>query len=330
MLLSARLALSGQDVTLWTRTEEQARRIDEQGVALEVPESVELERSVEQESSVASLESVEFERPVESAGGTGRRFARLRAAPFADARQGEASCVLVAVKQTALNEALLGRMSHVAAQGAVFVLFQNGIGHFERMQAALPGRRLLSAVTTEGALRTGLASVRHTGRGETWIGSEAAHLNDPQLEAAMRAAKLMMEKAGFSAFLSNEIRQRILRKLLINAVINPLTAIWRISNGELPNSPDRLIAMQALFRETSHLLRLHGGLQGMSDAKLWEALLEVCAATSANRSSMLQDVLAGRQTEIDAVNGQICRMAAEAGEPSPWNEIVTTLVKAIQ
>ncbi len=303
MLLSARLALSGQDVILWTRTEEQARLIGEQGVALE---------------------------SLEPAGDAGIRHARLLATPFADARQGEAGLVLVAVKQTALNEELLCRMSHAAAQDAMVVLFQNGVGHYDRLRSALPGRELLSAVTTEGSLRTGPASVRHTGKGETWIGSETAHPNSSdKLGLAMQGVKMRMEKAGFSAFLSNEIRQRILRKLLINAVINPLSAIWRVSNGELPNSPDRLIAMQALFRETSHLLRLHGGLQGISDAQLWDALLEVCAATAANRSSMLQDVLAGRQTEIDAMNGQICRMAAEVGEPAPWNETVTTLVKAI-
>lgn len=300
MLLSARLALSGQDVILWTRTEGQAKLIGEQGVTLESPDE------------------------------GGSRRARVRAAPFADARRGEAGLVLVTVKQTALTGELLRRLPHAAAQDAAVVLFQNGVGHFERMQAALPGRMLLSAVTTEAALRTGLASVRHTGEGETWIGSEAAHPSAAvRLESAMHGVKRRMEKAGFSAFLSNEIKQRIMRKLLINAVINPLSAIWRISNGELPNSPDRLIAMQALFRETVRILRRHGGLQGQSDEALWETVLDVCAATSANRSSMLQDVLAGRRTEIDAMNGQICRMAAEAGEPSPWNEAVTTLVKAI-
>lgn len=300
MLLSAKLALSGQDVTLWTRTEGQAKLIGEQGVGLE------------------------------TLADSGRLNVRLRAAPFAEARQGEAGLVLVAVKQTALTEELLRRMSRVAAQDAAVVLFQNGVGHFGRVQAALPGRTLLSAVTTEGALRTGPASVQHTGEGETWIGSETAHPNaSDQLGMAMSVVKLMMEKAGFSAFLSNEIRQRILRKLLINAVINPLTAIWRVTNGELPNSPDRLNVMQALFRETVHILRRYGGLQEVSDAELWETVLEVCAATSANRSSMLQDVLAGRPTEIDAMNGQICRMASAIGEPSPWNETLTTLVKAI-
>lgn len=303
MLLSARLALSGQDVVLWTRTEEQAAQIGEAGVELEASEA---------------------------ASGEGGRRVRLQASPFASARRGEADLLLVAVKQTAWSEELLRGISHAAAREAAVVSFQNGIGHAERLQAALPGRTLLAAVTTEGALRTGPASVRHTGVGETWIGSETGNPDgDERLATALRSVKRMMEKAGFTAFLSNEIRQRIWRKLLINAVINPLSAIWRVTNGQLPGSPDRLAAMQALFRETVSILRRHGGLQDQSDEALWETVLGVCSATSANRSSMLQDVLAGRQTEIEALNGQICRMAAEIGEPSPWNDIVTTLVKAI-
>jgi len=306
MLLSARLVLSGQDVTLWTRTREQAETVCEQGVELEtVP------------------------------GAAGRRI-RMRAAPFADAKQGGADLVFVTVKQTALSEDMLRHISYAAAPDAALAAFQNGVGHMERLAAALPGRALLSAVTTEGALRTGTASVRHTGGGDTWIGPwpEADNPRAAESMAAKRHesavfVKRMLKKAGFSAFLSNDIQQRILRKLLINAVINPLTAIWRVPNGQLPSSPDRLIAIQALFRETAHVLRRHGGLQGVSDEALWETVLDVCAATSANRSSMLQDVLAGRKTEVEAMNGQICRMAAAAGVPSPWNEAVTTLVKAI-
>lgn len=301
MLLAARLALSEQEVVLWTRSEEQAALIGEQGVTME------------------------------SASDAGNRRVDLQAVPLAEARQGAAGLVLVAVKQTAWSERLLRRLSQAAAADAAVVLFQNGIGHVERLQAALPGRLLLTAVTTEAALRTGPASVRHTGTGETWIGSEIVQpAAQTRLGIALNNVRKRLEKAGFSVFLSNEIKQRVLRKLLINSVINPLSAIWRVTNGELPNAPERLTAMQALFRESVRILRRHGGLQEEADAALWEAVLEVCAATSANRSSMLQDVLAGRPTEIDAMNGHICRMAAEVGEPSPWNEIVATLVKAIQ
>jgi len=86
--------------------------------------------------------------------------------------------------------------------------------------------------------------------------------------------------------------------------------------------------MESLFRETLAIVRLHG-LGEEADEQLWNAVLDVCAATAANRSSMLQDVEAGRETEIDAMNGAVCRMAEAAGAEAPWNAAVTNLVKAI-
>jgi len=304
MLLVARLALSGQDVRLWTRTAEQAQIVREQGLEWQALPPGEPKQ------------------------------VRLPAEAFDQVTVSDADAVIVALKQTALTEGMLRRISQAVANDAALLLLQNGVGHMERLSSALPGRPLLAAVTTEGAFRAGIASVRHTGEGDTWIGSwPSPSLLEPILadRSHLAALKLkqMMKKAGFSAFLSNDIRKRILRKLLINAVINPLTALWRIRNGELTASPDRLAAMQALFRETVHILRLHGGLRETSDSQLWKSVLGVCAATAANRSSMLQDVLAGRETEIEAMNGAICRIAADAGVPAPWNEAVTTLVKAI-
>ena len=315
MLLGAKLALSGCAVQLWTRTEEQARLIRERGVRL------------------ATLrENEEMAVPV-------------RAFSFAEAPAPFSGILLVCLKQTAITDELLRELDRKLAKEAGVVLFQNGIGHAERFAAALKGRRIAAAVTTEAALRTGEASVRHTGHGETWLGlwpdaaagadsgAGSAHAGangeqaSPAGEDLPRRAAEMLKKAGFSVHLSNSIRDRMFKKLLINAVINPLTALWRIRNGDLPGSPERLAVMEALHRETFGILRLHGFEADWRE--LWEELLRVCEKTACNRSSMLQDVLGGRATEIDALNGAVCRLAREAGAGAPWNEAVTALVKAI-
>lgn len=296
MLLASRLAASGQRVRLWTRTAAQAKEVNVNGLRME-----------------------------DQTGRSG--IFNVEAAPFGEAAIGDVGLVLVALKQTGITDALLAVLRQKLAKEAAVVLFQNGIGHMERLLAALPGRTLLAAVTTEGALRTGTASVRHTGSGTTWIGvwpPERAPGGEPQLMNATRR----LEKAGFTAEMSNDIRERMLRKLLINAVINPLTAIWRVPNGQLPGSADRMAVMQALFQETLDVLR-RCGLQAPSDGELWESVLHVCAATATNRSSMLQDVMAARETEIDAVNGAVCRIAESLGVQAPWNTAVTALVKAI-
>lgn len=308
MLLAAKLAQAGCPAQLWTHTEEQARLIGEQGVWLEGLE----------ENGAAAV--------------------RLPAVSLAGAPTHFSGIMLVALKQTAITDALLAELDRKLARDAGLVLFQNGIGHAERFAAALGGRPVAVAVTTEAALRTGEASVRHTGRGETWIGlwpdgpaGDAAVAGDSAAASAAadlpRKAADLLKKAGFSVRLSNSIRDRMYKKLLINAVVNPLTALWRIRNGELAGSPARLAVMEALHKEAYEILRLHGFEADRGE--LWAEVLKVCEKTAENRSSMLQDVLGGRATEIDALNGAICRLAEEAGVPAPWNTVVTALVKAI-
>jgi len=136
LLLAARLAAAGVPVQVWTRTEEQARAIARFGIGLE-----------------------EEGR---------RRVVPVEACAFGDARAGEPGLVLMALKQTALTEELLKALGRKLAVGSVVALFQNGVGHAERFADALPGRRILAAVTTEGALRNGPkfpARIRNRPRG---------------------------------------------------------------------------------------------------------------------------------------------------------------------
>jgi len=290
LLLAFKLIAAGLPCVLWTRTREQADRLNRDGLILQNAEG--------ETAGRVTVESRAWD-------GEGTDGAEL---------------VLLAVKQTALEPAFLERLARAVPLNGTVVPFQNGIGHVAKLRAALPGRSVVAAVTTEGALRIDETTVRHTGRGEIRIGG------DGEPESAPEVARLLKE-AGFSAFLSNDWEESILRKLLVNAAINPLTAILRIANGGLAESSERLALTKALFEETYGILRDCG--LGLPEAEGWNEILRVCRATSGNRSSMLQDVLAGRPTEIDAINGEIVRMAERLGRDAPWNRAVTALVKAI-
>ena len=307
LLLAGRLAAAGCGVTVVTRTAAQAAALEKAGVTIE-----------------------------DAALGAAAETVRVRAAALAEARA-PIGLALLAVKQTALTEPFLRRLAELVPEGGAVVPFQNGIGHLERLGEALPGRLLLPAVTTEGALRAGPTTVRHTGRGEIRLGEwdfgpeyGNALANGKRRQAsreALAACERILTEAGFSVILSNNLTEALWRKLLVNAIINPLTAILRIRNGELPATSERLRLMRGLFEETYGILR-EAGLTDDRESS-WETVLAVCERTSLNESSMLQDVLAGRETEIDAINGAVCRLAARQGRPSPWNEAVAALVGAI-
>lgn len=288
LLFAGKLAAAGNEIVLWTRTSEQAAIIRDNGVT------------------------------VEEADGSGPLCVPVSAIAFADAAaktERFRGVVLVALKQTAIGAPLFDVLRRLAGAGCRFVLLQNGVGHAERFAAELPGTIPIPVVTTEAALRLSACAVRHTGKGTTSFAPDSA----PDVVSSL-------EQAGFAIAMSNEMHRSILRKLLFNAVINSLTALLRIPNGELLATPERLDLMRALFEETAAILEKRGLPEA---ASLWDDLLAVCKATAQNRSSMLQDALAGRETEIDAINGAIVRFAAAEGVGAPTNETLTALVKAL-
>ncbi|MDI4646573.1 ketopantoate reductase family protein [Cohnella hashimotonis] len=302
LLLAGRLAASGVRVCVRTRTRAQADELAALGVTVQ-----------------SSLGEADVRADVD-------------AAALDDEGAGPVSDTLLAVKQTALTPAFLYRLGTVLPPGASVTAFCNGIGHTDLLAAHLPGRSLFAAVTTEGALRVGTTTVRHTGRGEIRLGP--APLFEP-VSADITAGDInvvaplasMLKQAGFSATLSNDMAQRMLRKLLGNAVVNPLTSLLRVRNGELVRTPERIALMRTLFDETLSVLEALG-LERTEG--LWEELLDLCARTAANRSSMLQDVLAGRPTEIGAINGAVTRLAAQHGADAPYNESLVALVSAMR
>ncbi|TFE31722.1 ketopantoate reductase family protein [Cohnella luojiensis] len=292
LLLAGKLqATSGSDCELWTRTSNQADLLNLNGITL-------------QDSGGCYSDRVHpVARSLDNVGSFGEGI------------------VLLTVKQTALTSDFLERLAAIVPSGGMVVLFQNGIGHRELLREALPNRSLAVAVTTEGALRVDATTVRHTGSGETRIG-----VDDETDAKLLFSLERMLKQAGFSVFLSKQLEGAIMRKLLINAVINPLTAILRVRNGELAATSERLALMKALFQETYGILS-DFGLD--DETGLWNAVLQVCSATRDNESSMLQDVIAHKETEIEFINGAICRMASRQGKVAHWNETVTALVKAI-
>ena len=134
---------------------------------------------------------------------------------------------------------------------------------------------------------------------------------------------------------AEELHQRLLQKLVINACVNPLTALLHCRNGGLlaggADAPARAL-MAELAAECVAALAADGsddgaGLRGGVDehARRVEA---VVAATAGNANSMLQDVVAGRATEIDYINGFVARRAAARGRAAPLNALLARLVRA--
>jgi 2-dehydropantoate 2-reductase len=117
------------------------------------------------------------------------------------------------------------------------------------------------------------------------------------------------------------------RKVVTNAAVNPLTALIRRTNAELLTDAVASRVADGIAREVARVATASGIRIGEDEAtKQWRAM---AALTGANRSSMLQDVEAGRPTEIDAISGAVAREGERRGVAAPLNQAMTLLVPSL-
>lgn len=307
MLLAGRLIQSGNEVRLWCRGLEQCQQLSQNGLTV----------SYEEETTEISI--------------SGDQFIAAPIWEFKDTYLREPSdWIVITVKQNILHNELPKYLTALREEQTHIVCFQNGCGHMEMLGKLLPNSKLYAAVTTEAAKRKSLIEVIHAGVGTVWIGKKENHRNDRSIDENVDLqANCLIEAltiAGFSALLSKEVNTMIYRKLLINAVINPLTAIWRIPNGELLASNHRLQLMKELYDEAIAVYEACGVVY---EVDAWDNILEVCRTTSGNTSSMLADVLASKTTEIRWINGSLVDMAERSGMEVPLHRWICRLVEGM-
>lgn len=187
---------------------------------------------------------------------------------------------------------------------------QNGIGHGQLLTRLLPHSRLCLGVTYLAALLLAPGRTKATGQGCTVIAPENGL---PLAEAESWAA--LLNAAGCPAQAQAEVSQLQWQKLAVNAVINPLTTLLQVDNGSLLNWPEFSERLARLVTETTAVARAEG--IALDSAQLAEQVRHTCAATARNHSSMLSDIEQGRRTEIEAINGMICRLGAVHGVATP-------------
>ena len=126
-----------------------------------------------------------------------------------------------------------------------------------------------------------------------------------------------------------EIWAAIWGKVLYNCSLNPLGALLEVPYGKLGESPETREIMRQVIREIFLVIRAKGIEVPYRDGEeYFHFLLEtLLPPTVDHRASMFQDIMAGRKTEIDALNGAISRYGREYGLPTPYNDLLTALIK---
>jgi 2-dehydropantoate 2-reductase len=288
--LAARLNLAGEDVFLVDYRGERAALLNRQGIRLQ------------------TLEGKDLVVPVPAG-----------LAPAAERRD----LVVMAVKahQTA---AAAPSLRSLLAPGGIALTVQNGLGNLEAMAREIGPERLLAGVGFLGVTRTAEGSVVHAGPGAFLIGAPPGSAVSAGEVAGVAE---VFHRAGLECEVRGDIEAVLWEKLLVNVAINPLTALLRVKNGALPDLPEAWELAKAAAAEALAVARAAGVKMAVDPEA---RVRQVCTATAANRSSMLQDVLAGRPTEMEALNAQVLNRGHALGVATPVNLMLTQLLRALE
>jgi 2-dehydropantoate 2-reductase len=228
-----------------------------------------------------------------------------------------AQLVLVLVKSWQTPRAAQQLNACLADDGVALTL-QNGLGNRETLAAVLGEERVAAGVITTGATLVAPGVVRWGGEGVISLGAHPRLGELPQT----------LQQAGFKVVTDQDVASLVWSKLVINAAINPLSAVLDVPNGELLAREGAQQLSAQLAQEAAAVAKAQGVALTFADPVA--AAQDVARRTAANSSSMRQDVQRGAQTEIGAICGAIVRAGAAAGVATPVNDVMWKLVSALK
>ena len=235
----------------------------------------------------------------------------------------DADVVLVCVKSPDTEDAARSLRPHLA-DDAFVVSLQNGVDNAERMRALLQ-QTVLAAVVYVGAYMSAPGVVRHTGRGDLVLGASRADAARPEVRARTSEIAAMFEAAGVRCPVSDDVDAALWTKLVINCAFNAVSALGRARYGRMARDPRIRALMEDTVREAVAVARASG--VALDERKLLDAVWGVADALAQQYSSTAQDVLRGKPTEIDALNGFVAARGAALGVDVPINRALHALVR---
>lgn len=229
---------------------------------------------------------------------------------------------IVFVKST-LTRTAVKENKAVFGPDTIALTLQNGLGNIDLIRAEIGDANVIAGTTAHGATMLGPGRMRHAGSGKTIIGELKG-----KRTARIETIASVFQEAGLDTDISDHVLGLVWDKLLVNVGINALTGITRLQNGELLKHPEIEELLEAAVAEAHAVAKARGICLSYDDPA--GHTKEVCRATAANKSSMLQDILNHKLTEIDMINGAVVREGAEAGISTPVNMVLTNLIRFIQ
>ena len=206
----------------------------------------------------------------------------------------------------------------------IIILCHNGMGVIEEIPSTVKeSQTILSALVTHGVKRTSAFQVTHTGDGKIDIGVICGSLSTKRQQQLFK----QLANTQLNVHWQKNIQQQQWEKLAINCVINPITALNNINNGDINNTTYQQLKTDLLC-EVINTAKAEGII--LNKKELLAKIAHVAQLTAENCSSMRSDILAQRLTEIDYINGYIHRLGIIHSIKTPHNSALWNKIKVLE
>jgi 2-dehydropantoate 2-reductase len=248
---------------------------------------------------------------------------------FETARARHYDLVIIAVKSYDTHH-VAKKLKSLAGEETYVLTLQNGIGNFEILEEYIDAERLIGGVTQQAAFAVGPGEIRHAGTGDTILGffKNKKAPQDLARRKFLSGVARLFNNSGMTTKSTDDMKAALWSKFIVNIGINALSAVTRLKNGELLRHEwTRKIMHDAVMEAAKVAKRRKITLSYSDPLKKVEA---VARDTHENISSMLQDVLRRKTTEVDYINGALVAEAESYGIAAPTNTMLTNIIKAIE
>lgn len=211
----------------------------------------------------------------------------------------------------------------IVGPDTVVLTVQNGVGNVDTIGAVLGRNRIIAGTCAFGCTVLGPGKIKPSPTGSLSIGELDGSIT-PRLKKVVET----FTKAGVEMHISQGVDSLIWTKLMVNVGINALTAITMLTNGQLLDYEETKTLQDRVVHEGAAVAKAKG-IAFMAEDIL-EHVRDIARSTYDNKSSMRQDIERGAKTEVESINGAIVKEGRQVGIPTPVNETLTLLVKAIE
>lgn len=251
---------------------------------------------------------------------TEHQYKNVKAVKSGECKE-KADLVIIFVKSN-FAESALRENKALFTDSTIVMTLQNGAGNDRKIMHYVPEKNIVIGTSKHNSVNMGGGKVRHSGSGATTIGSNLG------TTPALTKIKDTLSEAGFLAEISDDIQRIIWSKLFVNLSINTFTAITRSPIGSMIDNKYAWDFAEKMICEAVDVAEADG--THFSYMEVLNMVHHVCEDAGKGYSSMSQDVMNCRLTEIDAINGAIVEQARHYNVAAPYNTLIVDLIHAIE